>query len=88
LLLDEERRRRDISTAAVIREAVERYLVPSEPAKRYGFIALGEGEETDAGARMEELLAEEWGDPTFDRDPEFCSPTDLSSGGEATRTSA
>jgi Ribbon-helix-helix protein, copG family len=59
-LLDRERRRRDVSAATIIREAVEAYLAgPSEP-KRYSFIGIGHsGGVGPTAATMEEWLARE-----------------------------
>jgi len=71
ILVENERKARDISIAAVIREAVERYFTEPPQPRRLGFVALGEGSSTDSAARMEEILGEEWGNPNFDRDPEF-----------------
>jgi hypothetical protein len=62
-LVDRERRRRDISAAAVIREAVEAYLMPPAAPKTYSFIGIarsGGGEPT--AANMEEWLERVWAD--------------------------
>ena len=63
-LLDQERRRRDVSTAEVIREALTRYLAGDN--QRHGFGFLGVGRSGQSGARpglaerAEEILASEW----------------------------
>jgi hypothetical protein len=60
-LVDRERRRRDVSAAAVIREAVEAYFAPPAEPKRYSFIGIansGGGGEFSA-ATIEEWLARE-----------------------------
>jgi hypothetical protein len=58
-LVDRERRRRDVSAATVIREAVEAYLAPaSRPLPFIGIANSGGGGEFTA-ATMEEWLARE-----------------------------
>jgi hypothetical protein len=60
-LLDAERRRRDVSAATIIREAVERYLVAPTTRRVPRFAALGESGHTDTSAQIEEILEQEWG---------------------------
>lgn len=61
-LVEAERRRRDVSAAEIIREAVAGYfkIDPSAP-RRYSFIGLGRSGRDDLAGRIDELLAEGWG---------------------------
>lgn len=43
-----EAERRGVSTAAIVREAVEAYLPPPDPGRRLAFFAVGEGESSDS----------------------------------------
>jgi hypothetical protein len=60
-LLERERRRRDVSAATVVREALEAYLTEEREPERYGFIAIGRSRYTDTSENVEELLAEDAG---------------------------
>ncbi|MGH2354577.1 MAG: ribbon-helix-helix protein, CopG family [Chloroflexota bacterium] len=61
-LLDLERRRRDVSTAEVIRDALEVYLKgKGEDAKPFSFIGAGRSGRGDVARNIEEILAREWG---------------------------
>ena len=53
-LLRFEAKRRGLSIADVVREAIEQYL-PS-PAEDLGFFAIGEGRPRDASERVDELV--------------------------------
>jgi hypothetical protein len=62
-LVDRERRRRDVSAAAVIREAIEAYFALSSEPKRYSFIGIAAGGTGEAlGRNAEDILAREWAD--------------------------
>jgi Arc/MetJ-type ribon-helix-helix transcriptional regulator len=62
-LVDRERRRRDVSAAAVIREAVAAYFAPSTEPKNNSIIGIGHSGGGEAiAANMEELLDREWAD--------------------------
>ena len=58
--LDYERRRRNQSTAAIVREALTAYLTGGSSPKQLGFIGLGHSGHRDTSARIEEILTEEW----------------------------
>lgn len=60
-LVDRERRRRDVSAATVIREAVAAYFAPPAQPKRYSFIGIANsgGADEFSAATMEEWLARE-----------------------------
>jgi hypothetical protein len=59
--LDYERRRRNKSTAAIVREALTEYLAggTSSP-KRLAFAGLGRSGYRDTSVKVEEILAREW----------------------------
>ncbi len=60
-LLELERRKRDVSAAEVIRQALAAYLgVDGQRPKPLSFIGIAEGSGEDIASRMEEILAEEW----------------------------
>jgi len=60
-LLDLERKRRDISEAEIIREALEAYLKggPNQP-RRLRFAALGRSGHHDTAREAETIIAREW----------------------------
>lgn len=60
-LLQEERRRREVSTAEIVRDALEAYLLRKEEPRRLPFAALGRSGRHDISERIEELLDAEWG---------------------------
>ena len=60
-LLQEERRRRDVPTAEVVRDALEAYLVKKDGPRRLSFAALGRSGRHDISERVEEILDAEWG---------------------------
>ena len=60
--LEYERRRRNQSAAAIVREALTQYLAGGKSTpKRLAFIGLGRSGYRDTGRRVEEILAREWG---------------------------
>ncbi|HEY7037116.1 MAG TPA: CopG family transcriptional regulator [Thermomicrobiales bacterium] len=62
-LVDRERRRRDVSAAAVIREAVAAYLVPATASPSLPFIGIARSGGTEClGRRAEEILEREFAD--------------------------
>ncbi|MDQ3693373.1 MAG: ribbon-helix-helix domain-containing protein [Chloroflexota bacterium] len=64
-LLDRERRRRGVSTAAIVREAVAaRFNITGEP-RRLGIIGLGRSSVPDLAENDEHYLAEGWGSAEF-----------------------
>lgn len=56
--LRREARRRGVPVAEVVREAVERHVPPPERGRRLSIFALGEGLETDASERVDEIVGE------------------------------
>lgn len=61
-LLEAERKRRDVSVTAVVREALEKYLTGTPAPRRLRIAALGKSDGTRAlAADVEDILAEEWG---------------------------
>lgn len=58
-LLERERRRRGVSAAAVVREALEVHL--NQPTGPLSFIGIGWSGERDIAQRAEEILDQEWG---------------------------
>jgi hypothetical protein len=61
-LLDNERRRRDVSTGSVVRDALEAYLIHGEARKKLAFIGLGGSGVRDTSVNVDKILAEEWDD--------------------------
>ncbi len=61
-LVEQERRRRDVSAAHVVRDALQAYLVHSEQQKRLPFIGLGRSGHHDTARSVDSILAREWGD--------------------------
>ena len=59
-LLENERRRRDVSVAAVIREALAAYLTGGEQRCPLPFIGLGRSGQHDTARRIDEILDQEW----------------------------
>jgi hypothetical protein len=59
-LLENERRRRDVSTSAVIREALATYLAGGAAAQRLPFVGLGRSGHHDTARRIDDILAKEW----------------------------
>ena len=61
--VDRERRRRDVSAAAVIREAVAAYFAQPAAPKRYSFIGIADSGSGEAiGRNAEEILEREFAD--------------------------
>lgn len=59
--LDYERRRRNQSTTAIVREALTEYLAGGKPKpKRLGFIGLGRSRHRNTARNADEILAREW----------------------------
>lgn len=64
-LLDRERRRRGVSTAEIVREAIAAYFnITSEP-RQIPFAALGDSGLTDVGENFEYYLDQAWGSEEF-----------------------
>ena len=62
-LVDRERRRRDVSAATVIREAVEAYFGPPAVSSPLPFIGIARSDGSESlGRRAEEILAREFAD--------------------------
>lgn len=64
-----EARRQGCSVSAVAREALGNHLhLTIAPGQRrhVGFAAIGQSNEPDIAQRVDEILAEDWGDPSFD----------------------
>jgi hypothetical protein len=64
-LLDRERRRRGVSTAAIVREAVAAYFNITAEPRHIPFAALGDSGLTDIGENFEAYLEREWGSEEF-----------------------
>ncbi len=64
-LLERERRRRGVSTAAIVREAVAAHFNVSDQPRRLRIAALGRSEEGDIGQNDEKYLEELWGSEEF-----------------------
>lgn len=64
-LLDRERRRRGVSMAAIVREAIAAHFNVSDQSRRLPFVALGRSGLTDVGENFERYLDEEWGSDEF-----------------------
>ena len=58
--LDYERRRRNQSTTAIVREALTEYLGGGSKPKQLGFIGLGRSGRRNTGRKVDEILAREW----------------------------
>ena len=52
-----EARRRDVSIAEIVREAVELHLPAPEAGRPLAFFAIGEGGPADASERVDEYVA-------------------------------
>ena len=67
-LVDQERRRRDVSTAEIIREALQQYLTSGQDETKFAFFGVGRSTQgrrrPAASERVDEVLADEW---TYDR---------------------
>ena len=65
-LIENERRRRDVPAAVVVREALATYLASGGPADlsaHLPFIGIGRSGHHDTARRVDEILAEEWDAP-------------------------
>jgi metal-responsive CopG/Arc/MetJ family transcriptional regulator len=59
--LDYERRRRNQSTTAIVREALTEYLAGNTgKSKRLGFVGLGRSGYRDTARNIDKILAREW----------------------------
>jgi hypothetical protein len=56
--LRQEAKRRGVSIADLAREAIDRHLPRPRPDGRLSFFAVGDGEDTDASERVDELVGE------------------------------
>jgi hypothetical protein len=52
-----EARRREVSIAEIVREAVESHLPAAEPGRPLSFFAVGEGGPEDASERVDEFVS-------------------------------
>jgi len=59
-LVQQERRRRDVSAATDIRDALEAYFRMNDHSKRLSFIVISASSFTDTSERFDEIPAEEW----------------------------
>ena len=53
-----EARRRGVSVAELVREAVERHVPPPQPGRRLSFFGVGKGGSPDASSRVDEIVGE------------------------------
>jgi Arc/MetJ-type ribon-helix-helix transcriptional regulator len=60
VLLEDERRRRDVSVAEVIREALTAHLAGGAEPRRLPFIGLGRSGFHDTARNIDRVLDEEW----------------------------
>jgi hypothetical protein len=60
-LMERERRRRDVSAATIMREALAAYLGVTGEPRHIPFAGLGDSGYRDTGRRIREILREEWG---------------------------
>jgi hypothetical protein len=59
-LIQQERRRRDVSAATVIRDALEAYLGGSDQPREIPWAGVGRSGRSDIAARAEEILEQDW----------------------------
>lgn len=64
-LIDRERRRRGVSTAVIVREAVAAHFNISSEPRHIPFAALGSSGLSDIGENFEQYLDEAWGSAKF-----------------------
>jgi hypothetical protein len=64
-LLDRERRRRGVSTAAIVREAIAAHFNISDKPRRIGFASLGHSGLPNLGRDFERYLDEAWSSDEF-----------------------
>ena len=55
--LKHESRRRGVSVAEIVREAVERHLAPSKKKRTLSLVGIGEGGPPDGSERVDEHVA-------------------------------
>lgn len=56
-LMERERRRRDVSVATIMREALAAYLGVTEEPRHIPFAGIGDSGHHDTGRRVREILA-------------------------------
>jgi hypothetical protein len=61
VLVEMERKRRGVSTAELVREALAAYLANDQGDAPLSFIGLGRSGHHDTAERAEEILAQDWG---------------------------
>lgn len=64
-LLERERRRRGVSAAAIVREAVAAHFNISSEPRRLSFVGLGDSGVPDLGTNLEYYLDQAWGSEEF-----------------------
>lgn len=64
-LVEHERRRRGVSVAEIVREAVASHLSTTPVPRRLRIASLGRSGRVDAAERAEEILTAEWGSTSF-----------------------
>jgi metal-responsive CopG/Arc/MetJ family transcriptional regulator len=61
LLLEIERKRRDVTASAIVRQALAEYLgVNGAEPERLPFAGIGASGHRDTASRVDDILAEEW----------------------------
>ncbi len=63
----DEAARRGMTVSEWTREAITSHLPHQRGQRRLRAVAVGNSGRSDISERIEEILAEEWGDPDFDR---------------------
>ncbi len=61
LILQQERQRRDVPAAAIVREALEAYLGLQDRTRDVPFAGVGHSGRSDIAGRAEEILDQDWG---------------------------
>jgi hypothetical protein len=59
-LIQQERRRREVSVATVIRDALKAYLGGSDQPRDIPWAGVGRSGRSDIAARVEEILEQDW----------------------------
>jgi hypothetical protein len=59
-LIQQERRRRDVSVATVIREALEAHFGGLDQPREIPWAGIGRSCRSDIAARVEEILEQDW----------------------------
>jgi hypothetical protein len=60
-LMERERRKRDVSAATIMREALAAYLGATDEPRHIPFAGIGDSGHHDTGRRIREILREESG---------------------------